>query len=93
MLGVGSNTLIRDGGIPGVSIRLGNGFSAIRTGDHFIQAGAAAPNLKIANAARDYGLAGFEFLSGIPGALGGSLRMNAGAFDQEIGRWLGSFAD
>ena len=63
LLGVGSNTLIRDGGIPGVSIRLGNGFSEIKTEDNQIQAGAGAPNLKIANAARDHGLAGFEFLS------------------------------
>ena len=88
LLGVGSNTLIRDGGIPGVSIRLGNGFSEIKTEDHLIQAGAGAPNLKIANAARDHGLAGFEFLSGIPGALGGSIRMNAGAFGREIGEMV-----
>ena len=85
MLGVGSNILIRDGGIPGVSIRLGDGFSEINTQDHLIKAGAGASNLKIANAARDHGLTGFEFLSGIPGALGGSIRMNAGAFGGEIG--------
>ncbi len=89
LLGVGSNTLIRDGGIPGVSIRLGNGFSEIKIEDCLVLAGAGAPNLKIANAARDHNLAGFEFLSGIPGALGGSIRMNAGAFDQEIGEMVG----
>ena len=87
-LGIGSNTLIRDGGIPGVSIRLGNGFSEIKTEDNQIQAGAGAPNLKIANAARDHGLAGFEFLSGIPGALGGSIRMNAGLLAEKSARWL-----
>ncbi len=85
MLGIGSNTLIRDGGIPGVSIRLGDGFSEIETEDHLLQVGAGAPNLKIANAARDNDLAGFEFLSGIPGGLGGSIRMNAGAFGGETG--------
>ncbi len=88
LLGVGSNTLIRDGGIPGVSIRLGPGFSEIKTEDNLIQAGAGAPNLKIANAARDHGLVGFEFLSGIPGGLGGSIRMNAGAFGREIGEMV-----
>jgi UDP-N-acetylmuramate dehydrogenase len=88
ILGVGSNTLIRDGGIPGVSIRLGDGFSEIKAEDYLIQAGAGASNLKIANAARDHSLAGFEFLSGIPGGLGGSIRMNAGAFGRETGEMV-----
>ena len=70
-----------------MSIRLGNGFSEIKTEDNQIQAGAGAPNLKIANAARDHGLAGLSFLSGIPGALGGSIRMN-GAFGREIGEMV-----
>ena len=85
ILGVGSNTLIRDGGIPGVSIRLGEGFSAIQIDHHRIEAGSGSPNLKIANAARKGSLTGLEFLCGIPGALGGSIRMNAGAFGGEIG--------
>jgi len=83
VLGVGSNTLIRDGGIPGVSVRLGDGFSEISVDGNAIRTGAGTPNLKLANAARDHSLTGFEFLSGIPGALGGSIRMNAGAFGGE----------
>jgi len=85
VLGVGSNTLIRDGGIPGVSLRLGDGFSDIEIDGQSIRAGAGTPNLKLANAARDYELTGLEFFSGIPGALGGSIRMNAGAFGGETG--------
>ena len=85
VLGVGSNTLIRDGGIRGVSIRLGDGFSEIKVVKNRIQAGAGVSNLKLANIARDNSLTGLEFLSGIPGALGGSIRMNAGAFGRETG--------
>ena len=84
ILGVGSNTLVRDGGIPGVSIRLGSEFHHLKVIDQTIIAGAGAPNLKFANLARDKSLAGFEFLCGIPGSLGGSICMNAGAFDSEV---------
>ena len=84
VIGVGSNILVRDGGISGVVVRLGDGFSEINVEGKNILAGAGASNLRIANKARDAGLAGFEFLSGIPGSLGGSLAMNAGAFDAEI---------
>lgn len=84
MIGVGSNLLVRDGGVPGVVIRLGEPFAEVRIDDGEIVAGAGVSNLRLANAARDAAMAGFEFLSGIPGSLGGSLRMNAGAYGAEI---------
>ncbi|MEE2761008.1 MAG: UDP-N-acetylmuramate dehydrogenase [Pseudomonadota bacterium] len=84
VIGVGSNILVRDGGISGVVVRLGDGFSKINVHGENILAGAGASNLRIANEARNAGLTGFEFLSGIPGSLGGSLAMNAGAFNAEM---------
>jgi UDP-N-acetylmuramate dehydrogenase len=84
VIGVGSNVLVRDNGISGVVIRLGDEFSKISIEGDNIMAGAGASNLKVANAARDAGLSGLEFLSGIPGSIGGSCRMNAGAFDREM---------
>lgn len=84
VIGIGSNLLVRDGGIPGVVVRLGDGFSGIEVDGAAIEAGAGASNLKIANAALDADLSGLEFLSGIPGSIGGSLRMNAGAFGAEM---------
>jgi len=84
VLGVASNLLVRDGGIPGVVIRLLRGFTDIRVeGDHVI-AGAGALDLNVALTARDHGLAGLEFLSGVPGTIGGALRMNAGAYGGEM---------
>lgn len=82
-LGAGSNTLIRDGGVPGVVIRLGPAFAALKVEGEKIAAGGAALDLNIARAAQKAGLAGLEFLSGIPGTLGGALRMNAGAYGKE----------
>ena len=84
ILGVGSNTLVRDGGIPGVTIRLGKGFQNIEISRGKIKAGAGLSNLKLAKVAKENGLSGLEFLSGIPGSLGGAIRMNAGAFEREI---------
>ncbi len=84
VIGAGSNLLVRDGGIPGVTIRLGRGFGDIVPEGRQIAAGAAALDLNIALAARDAGLDGLAFLSGIPGTLGGALRMNAGAYGSEI---------
>ena len=80
-MGVGSNLLVRDGGIDGVVIRLSaRGFGAVETiGDNKIRSGAALPDKKLAAAALNAGLGGFEFYHGIPGAIGGALRMNAGA--------------
>jgi len=84
VIGVGSNLLIRDGGVPGIVIRLGRGFANIAVEGDEIVAGAGALDLNIALAAEQAGLGGLEFLSGIPGTLGGALRMNAGAFGSDI---------
>jgi UDP-N-acetylmuramate dehydrogenase len=84
VIGVGSNLLVRDGGIPGVVIRLGRGFAVIEVEHDQIRAGAAALDRIVALAAADAGLGGLEFLSGIPGSIGGSLRMNAGAYGREM---------
>jgi UDP-N-acetylmuramate dehydrogenase len=84
VIGVGSNLLVRDGGVPGVVIRLGREFARIAAEGDRIRAGAAALDLNVAIAARDAGLAGLEFLSGIPGTIGGALRMNGGAYGREM---------
>jgi UDP-N-acetylmuramate dehydrogenase len=84
VIGIGSNLLVRDGGIPGVVIRLGQGLSGITVEGATICAGAGAAGLHVANAARDGAIAGLEFLCGIPGGIGGALRMNAGAYGTEI---------
>ena len=84
VIGVASNLLIRDGGVDGVVIRLGRVFADIRAEGDGISAGAGAMDVNVAFAARDRGLAGLEFLRGIPGTIGGALRMNAGAYGREI---------
>jgi UDP-N-acetylmuramate dehydrogenase len=84
LIGVASNLLIRDGGIPGVVIRLRHGFNRIVATDGGLRAGAGALDINVARFAADKGLAGLEFLSGIPGTIGGALRMNAGAYGREI---------
>lgn len=84
VVGLGSNLLVRDGGVPGVVIRLGRGFSEITVeAGHRLRAGAALPDVKVARAAADAGLAGLAFYRGIPGSIGGALRMNAGAHGRE----------
>ncbi len=83
VLGVASNTLIRDGGVDGLVMRLGRGFADIRAGDETVAAGAAALCVNVARAAADAGIGGLEFLSGIPGTVGGALAMNAGAYGRE----------
>ena len=83
VLGVGSNILVRDGGIPGVVIRLGRGFNAVTRQDEALLAGAAVLSPNAALAALEARLTGLEFLSGVPGSIGGALRMNAGAFGGE----------
>ena len=83
-IGVGSNLLVRDGGIPGVVVRLGRPFSAVHSDGIRMRAGAGAMDVTVARTARDAGIAGLEFLSGIPGTIGGALRMNAGAYGREI---------
>lgn len=84
VLGVCSNIIIRDGGIPGVVIKLGRGFSDIEQEDSkTLYAGAAALDMNVALTAQKFGIGGLEFLSGIPGTIGGALRMNAGAYGTE----------
>jgi UDP-N-acetylmuramate dehydrogenase len=85
VIGVGSNLLVRDGGIPGVTIRLGRGFAEVTpAGGDEIRAGAGALDLNVALTAAHAGLAGLEFLSGIPGTVGGGFRTNAGAYGSEF---------
>ncbi len=84
VLGVGSNVLIRDGGVPGVVVRLGKGFTEVTIDGATVRAGAAALDANVALAAREAGVAGLEFLSGVPGTIGGALRMNAGAYGKEM---------
>jgi UDP-N-acetylmuramate dehydrogenase len=84
VIGLGSNLIIRDGGVPGVVVRLGGrGFSEIAIEGERIRVGAAVPDAKVARAAADAGIDGLAFLRGIPGSLGGALRMNAGAHGGE----------
>jgi UDP-N-acetylmuramate dehydrogenase len=83
-IGAGSNLIVRDGGISGVVIRLGRGFNEISIDDNQrITAGAAALDVMVARAAQKAGIAGLAFLSGIPGTIGGALRMNGGAYGGE----------
>jgi len=84
VMGVASNLLVRDGGIPGVVIRLGRGFVDISVEGNIVKAGAGALDLNVALTAKDAGVGGLEFLSGIPGTIGGGLRMNAGAYGAEF---------
>lgn len=80
VLGVGSNLLVRDGGIDGVVIRLGRGFVEIEKEGNAIRAGAGALSFNVAMASADFNIAGLEFLAGIPGTIGGACAMNAGAY-------------
>ncbi len=82
-VGVGSNLLVRDGGIKGVVVRLGKGFHNLRVDGSRIEAGARILDVKLAAAAAEAGIAGLAFYRGIPGAVGGALRMNAGAYGAE----------
>ena len=84
VIGVGSNLLVRDGGVPGVVVRLGRGFAEVAIDGTTVRAGAATLDLNVALSARDAGVAGLEFLSGIPGTIGGALRMNGGAYGKEM---------
>jgi UDP-N-acetylmuramate dehydrogenase len=84
VIGVGSNLLVRDGGLPGVTVRLGRGFADVEAGADEIHAGAGALDLNVALTAAEAGIAGLEFLSGVPGTIGGGLRMNAGAYGGEV---------
>lgn len=84
VIGIASNLLIRDGGIPGVVIKLGPQFAAVRCDGTKVTAGAAALDMNVAKAAALAGIADLEFMSGIPGSIGGGVRMNAGAYGHEF---------
>ena len=83
VIGAGSNLLMRDGGLDGVIVRLGKAFATLAVENEEIAAGAAVPDVKLASAAAQAGLAGLAFLRGIPGQVGGAIRMNAGAYGSE----------
>jgi UDP-N-acetylmuramate dehydrogenase len=84
VIGLGSNLIVRDGGVPGVVIRPGRGFNEVTVEDGArIRAGCAVPDVKVARAAQEAGIAGLSFFRGIPGAIGGALRMNGGAYGRE----------
>lgn len=88
VIGVGSNLLVREGGIEGVVIRLGQGFTNIFVAEEQIDVGAAFLDRNLSMVAAESGITGFEFLCGIPGTIGGALRMNAGAYEGEISQIL-----
>jgi UDP-N-acetylmuramate dehydrogenase len=84
IIGVGSNLLVRDGGVPGVVIRLGRGFGKLAVEDGYrVRTGTAVPDVKVARFALDNIIGGLTFLRGIPGTIGGALRMNGGAYGRE----------
>src|SRR5437763_9822137 len=84
-LGLGSNLIVRDGGLPGVVVRLGKAFSKIdRIDETSLRCGGGASGILVSSTARDAGIAGLEFLRGIPGTVGGFVRMNGGAYGREV---------
>ncbi len=84
VVGVGSNLLVRDGGVPGVVIRFGRALAAVEADGAELVCEAGARDVNVAKAAAQAGIGGLEFLRGVPGTLGGGLRMNAGAYGKEI---------
>jgi UDP-N-acetylmuramate dehydrogenase len=84
-LGLGSNMIVRDGGVPGVVVRLGKAFAkaAVLAGN-VLDCGGGASGILVSSTARDAGIAGLEFLRGIPGTVGGFVRMNGGAYGREV---------
>jgi UDP-N-acetylmuramate dehydrogenase len=84
-LGLGSNLIVRDGGVRGVVVRLGKPFAKIEQLDETtIRCGGGASGILVSSTARDHGIAGLEFLRGIPGTVGGFVRMNGGAYGREV---------
>ena len=91
ILGAGSNTLIRDGGVKGVTMKLSSQFSYLNLiSTNIIEVGAVTLDKKISNFALEHSLTGMEFLSCIPGSIGGAIRMNSGCYDQDISQILHS---
>ena len=89
VIGAGSNTLIRDGGIKGITIKLGSAFSYTHLGaENIIEVGAATSDKKVADFAIDHSLTGLEFLACIPGSIGGAVRMNTGCYGYDISQIL-----
>ncbi len=82
-LGLGSNLIVRDGGVPGVVVRLGKPFAAVRAERDTLVCGGGASGILVSSTARDHGIAGVEFLRSIPGTVGGFVRMNGGAYGRE----------
>jgi UDP-N-acetylmuramate dehydrogenase len=90
-LGLGSNMIVRDGGVPGVTIRLGKPFARVeKLDDTNLRCGGGASGILVSSTARDAGIAGLEFLRGIPGTVGGFVRMNGGAYGREVADILDS---
>ena len=84
-LGLGSNLIVRDGGVPGVVVRLGKAFATVADeGEQVLRCGGGASGILVSSSARDAGIAGLEFLRGIPGTVGGFVRMNGGAYGREV---------
>ena len=84
-LGLGSNLIVRDGGVRGVTVRLGKAFATVTRGDDLtLDCGGGASGILVASTARDVGIAGLEFLRGIPGTVGGFVRMNGGAYGRDV---------
>jgi UDP-N-acetylmuramate dehydrogenase len=84
-LGLGSNLIVRDGGVPGVVVRLGKSFAGVeRLDSTTLRCGGGASGILVSSSARDAGIAGIEFLRSIPGTVGGFVRMNGGAYGREV---------
>jgi UDP-N-acetylmuramate dehydrogenase len=84
VIGLGSNLIVRDGGVPGAVIRLGRGFGDVRIeSGNRVRVGAAVPDVKVSRMAQEAAISGLAFFRGIPGAIGGALRMNGGAYGRE----------
>jgi UDP-N-acetylmuramate dehydrogenase len=84
VIGLGSNLIVRDAGVPGVVVRLGRGFGEVKAeAGSRIRSGAAVPDVKVSRAAQEAAIAGLAFFRGIPGGIGGALRMNGGAYGRE----------
>jgi UDP-N-acetylmuramate dehydrogenase len=84
-LGLGSNLIVRDGGVPGVTVRLGKPFAKVERLDATtLKCGGGASGILVSSTARDRGIAGLEFLRGIPGTVGGFVRMNGGAYGRDV---------
>ncbi|MBS0479788.1 MAG: UDP-N-acetylmuramate dehydrogenase [Proteobacteria bacterium] len=84
-LGLGSNMIVRDGGVPGVVVRLGKAFAKVaRLDDTTLKCGGGAPGILVTSQARDAGIGGLEFMRSIPGSVGGFVRMNGGAYGREV---------